>query len=154
MSSAQNAMPIAVTADPYSVPKKFTRQHRLLSAGEFRNVFSSPEFRSGNRIALCLARCRTTNSTSRCHSEPTVIESRLGLAIAKKHLRKAVERNRMKRIARECFREQRHLMAGAQITADVVILSRPNARHANRQQIRSAINQLLAELLTQLAKQR
>lgn len=43
--------------------------------------------------------------------------SRLGMVVAKKHVRSAVQRNRIKRLIREAFRN------GVHITADVVILA-------------------------------
>lgn len=45
-------------------------------------------------------------------------EARLGLAIAKKCARRAVDRNRLKRIARESFRTHRHTLPGV----DIVVL--------------------------------
>lgn len=47
-------------------------------------------------------------------------QSRLGLVIAKKNVRKAVQRNRIKRVARELFRQQ--ALAGPPL--DVVFLAR------------------------------
>ena len=44
--------------------------------------------------------------------------ARLGLAISKKYARRAVDRNRLKRIARESFRANHHLMPGV----DIVVL--------------------------------
>jgi ribonuclease P protein component len=45
---------------------------------------------------------------------------RLGLVIAKKHIATAVHRNRVKRLLRESFRQNQHLLAGL----DIVILAR------------------------------
>ncbi len=47
--------------------------------------------------------------------------ARLGLAIAKKHLRKATSRNRIKRLIRESFRLHQSRLKGL----DLVVLARP-----------------------------
>ena len=45
---------------------------------------------------------------------------RLGLVIAKKHIRRAVDRNRMKRLIRETFRAKQQQLTGI----DVIVLAR------------------------------
>ena len=72
----------------------FPKQARLLSARDYREVFAGAEARASHRHLLLLAR-----RNGRGHH-------RLGLVIAKKHVRRAVERNRIKRVAREFFRRQ------------------------------------------------
>jgi len=47
--------------------------------------------------------------------------ARLGLAIAKKQLRRAVARNRIKRVVRESFRCRQSALAGL----DIVVMARP-----------------------------
>jgi len=47
--------------------------------------------------------------------------ARLGLAISKKHCKKAVDRNRIKRVIRESFRHHSADLAGL----DVVVLNQP-----------------------------
>jgi ribonuclease P protein component len=55
---------------------------------------------------------------------------RLGLAIARKTLRRAVDRNRVKRLIRESFR----LNAGRLPAVDIVVLARPGLqRRSNRE---------------------
>lgn len=71
---------------------RFTPKQRILSKHDYQKVFNQAEFRSGNKRLLLLAR-------------QTKLESgRLGLVIPKKHLRRAVDRNLVKRIARNTFR--------------------------------------------------
>ena len=50
-------------------------------------------------------------------------EPRLGLAIGKKHCRLASSRNRLKRVIRESFRQNRAAIGGL----DVVVLNQPGA---------------------------
>jgi ribonuclease P protein component len=60
---------------------------------------------------------------------------RLGLAIAKKHLKLASHRNRLKRIIRESFRQNQSEFAGI----DIVVLSRPDVSKRDKAQIKAAL---------------
>ena len=56
--------------------------------------------------------------------------ARLGLAIAKRQVRLAVQRNRVKRLVRESFRQARPTLRGV----DLVVMARPRlAERSNRQ---------------------
>ncbi|MEJ2141927.1 MAG: ribonuclease P protein component [Gammaproteobacteria bacterium] len=77
----------------------FARHQRLLKAAEFKHVFARPVRQSNNTMTL-LARENKLN------------HARLGLAISKKQLRRAVDRNRIKRLVRESFRQHQDLLAG------------------------------------------
>ena len=94
--------------------KRFTRQHRLLTAAAFSRVFDKA-FRSRDKCFTVL--CRDNDSDL----------ARLGLAIAKKHCRKASGRNRIKRVVRESFRLHQAELAGL----DVVVLNQPKASTAD-----------------------
>ena len=61
---------------------------------------------------------------------------RLGLAIAKKSIRKAVDRNVIKRAVRENFRLQQHTL----INIDVVVLARRDAANASPQVLRKSLD--------------
>jgi ribonuclease P protein component len=69
----------------------FSRESRLLTPGQFQNVFNNPT-RFGSRHFTILV---TKNPAQ---------DNRLGLAIAKKRVKLAVQRNRIKRLVRESFR--------------------------------------------------
>ncbi len=73
---------------------EFPRSSRLLNAGDYRTVFNGAQLKVSDRHLLMLA---TPNQLS---------HSRVGLVIAKKNVRLAVQRNRVKRIIRESFRLQ------------------------------------------------
>lgn len=51
---------------------------------------------------------------------------RLGLVVAKKNIRKAVQRNRIKRVIRDNFRRHRHSI----MNIDIVVLARKEALDA------------------------
>lgn len=86
----------------------FDKNRRLLTAAHYRRVFESPDARASHRQVLLLAR---TNELA---------GHRLGLVVAKKNVRKAVQRNRIKRIAREVFRFQ----PSQPLNLDVIVLAR------------------------------
>ncbi|EGV52625.1 ribonuclease P protein component [Candidatus Endoriftia persephone] len=83
------------------------RNCRLLKPGDFRRVFSSGK-RSADVYFTVLAR---NNGLGR---------ARLGLAISKKRCRRAVDRNHLKRLIRESFRESQTLLSGM----DIVVLNK------------------------------
>jgi ribonuclease P protein component len=58
-------------------------------------------------------------------------QARLGLAISKKHCRKATTRNTIKRIVRESFRQHQAELQGL----DVVVINQPAATGATRRQL-------------------
>jgi ribonuclease P protein component len=64
-----------------------------LKASEFQNVFSHP-FKASDACLMVLGK------------KNTLEHPRLGLAIAKKKVKRAVDRNRIKRIIRNTFRLQ------------------------------------------------
>ncbi len=87
----------------HTLPKNL----RLLSPKAFQHVFEKAE-KFANRHWTLIVR-------------PNQLDyPRMGLAIAKKALAKAVWRNRVKRLAREAFRKHKKLLCGY----DIVVLTR------------------------------
>lgn len=112
----------------------FQRKRRLVTASHYKEVFSRPDNKSGQRELMLLAKKNTL---------PT---NRLGLAVAKKHVPTAVKRNLIKRLAREHFR---HLSATASPTAshwDIVVLTRPGAATADRAALNAALKKQFTKL--------
>ena len=62
-------------------------------------------------------------------------EARLGLAIAKKHVKLAVDRNRIKRVVRESFRHHRQLIKGL----DLVVLAKAGTASITNKQLFSSL---------------
>jgi ribonuclease P protein component len=102
---------------------RFTRNHRLLDAAAFGRVFDRA---TRSRDELFTVLCRRNKQSI----------ARLGLAISKKHCRKATGRNRIKRIIRESFRQQQALLAGL----DVVVMNRPVATVATGREISDSLD--------------
>ena len=88
---------------------RFRACNRLKRPEEFQRVFSS-KFRSGDRSLLLIAR------------ENGKLESRLGLAVPKKHIHHSVKRNKIKRVIRESFRLNQEQLQGL----DVVVVIKQN----------------------------
>lgn len=92
----------------------FPRCRRLLKPDEYSRVFKYGQ-RSADNLFLVLA---LPNHMSL---------PRLGLAVSKKNCRRAVDRNRVKRVIRESFRLQQKLLQGL----DIVVLSRGGVLQAD-----------------------
>lgn len=103
-------------------PARFPRSVRLLTRADYGRVFAKP-MRASDGCFTVLARP---------NGLPT---ARIGLAIAKKHAARAVARNRIKRIARETFREVQQDLAGL----DLVILSRHGTQACSSSELRASL---------------
>jgi len=103
--------------------KKFSRKLRLLLPSDYAFVFNQP-IRSSDKLLTILAK-----------KNPAYDYSRLGLAIAKKSVKTAVHRNRIKRLAREFFRLNQDKIA----CVDYVILVRSGIDKMDNQVIRQSL---------------
>ena len=70
--------------------------------------------------------------------------ARLGLAISKQVSRRAVERNRLKRLVRESFRRVRHRLPAV----DLVVMARAQAAGGDGAQLLAQIDELWDKLLS------
>jgi ribonuclease P protein component len=96
----------------------FHRRNRLLLPAEFRHVFDRAD-RSGDRYFTVLWRASNQQ------------DPRIGFAIAKKRIARAVDRNRLRRLARESFRQHGHQLA----RLDMVILAQSAASQASNAEL-------------------
>ena len=110
----------------------FAKPLRLLNAAQYRSVFSGTQIRAAHPHLLILARPNELG------------HPRLGLVMAKKHVRNATDRNRIKRIARETFRLRQHQLPAI----DAVVLARPGAGGLDN----AALTKLFDKLWRKLAK--
>jgi ribonuclease P protein component len=102
----------------------FQTKQRLVNATEFSYVFNKP--------------CRSSDAYFVLLGKPNQLEiARLGLAIARRRVRLASERNRIKRIVRESFRHNPQLLRGI----DCVVMAQTGIEQIN--------NQILFHSLTQ-----
>ncbi len=95
---------------------------RLREPAEFKRVFAKPE-RSTDNYFTVLA---IVNELK---------HPRLGLAIAKKHIKRAVDRNKIKRSIRESFRLQQHQIPHL----DLVVTARRDAATADSKTLQDSL---------------
>ncbi len=112
---------------------RFTRQQRLLNAGDFKRVFDNTQFKASTRELLILGAANDLG------------HSRLGFIIAKKNIRTAVHRNRIKRIIREFFR----VHCSELDTADLIIMARRGFDQRSNCEINAAFSDLWKKLVRQ-----
>ncbi|MDR3410814.1 MAG: ribonuclease P protein component [Formivibrio sp.] len=113
MPSCSVAVPKAVRVSQFDhsaqgVSQDFSREKRLLTARHFKAVFDSPTGKVPGKNLLLLAR------------ENGLGHPRLGLVIGKKSVKLSVQRNRLKRLMRDSFRQHQDLLADW----DIVIVAR------------------------------
>lgn len=86
----------------------FDKTKRLLTSAQYKSVFDDARYKVAHKHYLILAR------------KTPVGHARLGLVVAKKNIRLASRRNRVKRVVRETFRHnQNHLDS-----LDIIFLAR------------------------------
>jgi ribonuclease P protein component len=106
----------------------FPPEDRLHSPAEFGRVFAEAA-RSSDRFFTVLARAS---------GRPA---ARLGLTVSRRAARRAVDRNKLKRIARESFRQRPDLPAW-----DFVVLARAGADRAERPALRASLDRHFEQL--------
>jgi len=109
----------------------FGKNRRLLGASDIQPVFKQARYKVSCTYILLLA--LPANGTS----------SRVGLVVAKKNVRLAVERNRVKRILRESFRHNQGLLPAV----DIVILARSGIGTLSNEDLRQQIDKLWRDLI-------
>jgi len=119
-----------VTEHDFSFPP----QLRLKKPAEFKNVFAKP-VKSSDAYFTLLA-------VKNDFDHP-----RLGLAIAKKNIRKAVHRNVIKRAVRENFRLQQQNLGNI----DIVVLARREAVDAPLELLRKSLEKHWLRLVSRCA---
>jgi len=111
------------------VERGFRSEFRLRKTDEFSSVFA---FRRSVRSL----------SFELLHRPAAGGSARLGIVVAKKHVRSAVSRNLIKRIVRESFR----LMRPQLVRRDIVVRVRTRIPMVDRRLLRDEINSLFLGL--------
>lgn len=107
------------------ITARFTRRARLLKPAEFKNTFERG-FRIHERGLTAVVAANTLGAP------------RLGLAVAKKAVPLAVDRNRCKRQIRETFRLHQELLPAC----DIVVLVKPGSRSKILPHLRTSLERL------------
>lgn len=114
---------------------RFSRGMRMNSPRDFSRVFRQAKRAGGGGLTILTV-------------ENSVGYPRLGLAIAKKHLKFAHQRNRLKRIIRESFSKHN----GDFANIDIVVLTRPDVKKRESVQIWAALEQHWLTVIAQWQK--
>ncbi len=104
----------------------FGKPRRLLNAGDYKSVFDQADLKVSTAQLLLLARFNDQDGP------------RLGMVIAKKNVRLAVARNRIKRIVRDSFRLQQQQLDHI----DIVVLARRGVDQISNPELQQMLNQL------------
>jgi len=96
----------------------FSRRYRLNKPADYKRVFDNAR-RSRDRYYTLLFRVSEGDS------------ARLGFAVAKKRISAASDRNRVRRLARESFRQYRHNLPAM----DIIILAQSSAVAATNREL-------------------
>ncbi len=108
---------------------QFSRELRLLTPSHFTYVFNdaipavSPAF----------------TILARHNNEPA---PRLGITLSKKRIRKAVQRNRIKRLIRESFRHRKHALP----CVDIIVVGKSGADGMSNEEIYAQLDKLWRKL--------
>jgi ribonuclease P protein component, eubacterial len=109
----------------------FPRELRLLTPFDFSYVFQEP-IRAGSPFLTLVTR------------KNNLAHPRLGFAIAKKQVKRAHERNRIKRLAKEYFRHRQHQLPGI----DFILMARQPVIELSNQQLVSILDGLCQRIIT------
>lgn len=115
--------------------KPFPRELRLLTPSQFSNVFNNPVKAVSDHLTL-LAKHNNLD------------HPRIGLTIAKKKEKRAVGRNRIKRIIRESFRLNQHNLPNI----DIVVIARNDVGKADNEDLHKQLLRLWKKI-SQRSKQ-
>lgn len=115
----------------------FSKQKRLLKPADFQRVFDKANFKASTHNFLLLA------------ASNKLQHARIGFIIARKNVRLAVQRNRIKRITREYFRHHSDEIP----SIDIIVLVRKGFDHLNNDDINASLD-LVWQKLTRNAHSR
>lgn len=113
--------------------------HKPLSFPPFRRIRERPDFqkvfRKGKRLysSVFILYYRLNEFSY----------SRMGAVTSKKNVRRAVQRNKIKRVAREVFRHHQKDL----ISIDIVLVAKKNASEASKDELRECLEKLIKKLV-------
>jgi ribonuclease P protein component len=108
------------------LPFSYSRQYRLASKYEVQSVFEAKPRKVSRQYLLIL------------YTPNQLEHARLGIIAGKQHLRRAVDRNRVRRIIRESFRHTKEKLKGM----DVLVMIRSRCAQFETKVIRNEIDNL------------
>jgi ribonuclease P protein component len=115
--------------------ESFSRSSRLTLAGEYKQVFQNNIRVSDDCFTLLVGKDQG-------------LKSRIGFAVAKKQLKRAVDRNKVKRLIRESFRLHQNDLPNL----DIVVMVRFKISQLNNQQIFARLDKHWRKVIKQCEK--
>jgi len=117
------------------VTYQFNRDSRLLTPDHFQKVFSKPARYHSQHFTVLVANNSIKNN-------------RIGFAIAKKRIKLAVQRNRIKRLVRESFRLNQYELP----IVDMVIMAKSGIEQLDNQAISLQIEKIWLKIIQRQKK--
>lgn len=117
--------PRGLTGRAVATPARFPRTARLLAPRDFAALRSGSRRFAGPHLT---AQVKPNSGDA----------ARLGLAVSRRVSKLAVQRNRIKRIARDSFRRHRHLLGAL----DILLIAHPAAATADNARLHGDLQQL------------
>jgi len=122
---------------------KFGRASRLIRKSEFNAVFGGRNIRVSDGCFTILAVSQADADVTDSGDARETPGARLGLAISKKRAKRAVDRNRIKRVIRESFRTNVKTVRGF----DVVVMNRDAAVSTSNSDLAGSLERLWQKLV-------
>jgi len=113
------------------VEKQFslTKQERVLKPSAYKDIYKKGKWLSNQDLAINYKPSNTNIS-------------RLGITVSKKVSKRAVDRNRIKRVIREWFRSNKHSL----IKQDMVFTAKPAINKKTNQEISRSLDKLCKKI--------
>lgn len=111
-------------------PFGYSRQLRLLTAADFRTVFDSVDVKAPSEHCLLLARRNQLD------------HPRIGFILSKKNIKRAVQRNRVKRMSREYLRLHQQQLP----SLDIIFMGRKGIDQLDDAQLQTLIRKQFEKL--------
>ena len=112
------------------IGRDFPPDRRLKRHAEFQTVFSRNKRISNRKFRILV------------HNEQNRSGTRLGIVVSRRVSKKSVERNRIKRQVRECFRANQHKL----INRDMVVIAHRDCATATNSELRKSLTNLFQQL--------
>lgn len=119
-------LPAVVPKAAQGLPFSYSRKYRLASKREVQSVFAAKPKKISRQYLLVL------------YIPNQLTYPRLGIIAGKQHLRRAVDRNRVRRIIRESFRHEMEKLKGL----DLIVLIRSSCSTVETKTLRNDIDNL------------
>ena len=117
------------------VTYEFSRESRLLTPDHFQYVFKKPIKFGSRHFTILISPTNLSNDSNK--------KNRLGLAIAKKRVKLAVQRNRVKRITRESFRLNQHVLPAI----DMVVMVKSGIDQLDNNEINRQLEKIWRKII-------